>query len=111
LKVGIVAKGCVGRAIIHLIVEKQIKIEDIMIIGIKCNGIINRKSIEREIGEKEILACTTLNETIIIKGRDFEKKFPFYDYLNELCKTCKISSPPKSSFIMIFARNKKNSIV
>ncbi len=97
LKVGIVAKGCVGRALIHLIVEKQINLNEIKIIGIHCNGIINRKRIEKEIEEKEILEYFILNENIVIKGRNFEQKFPFHEYLNELCKTCKIRSPPKSS--------------
>jgi formate dehydrogenase subunit beta len=46
LKVGIVSKGCVGRALIHLSVEHQIDLEHIKIIGIPCNGIINRKKIE-----------------------------------------------------------------
>ena len=48
LKVGIVAKGCVGRALIHLAVEKQINLENIKMIGISCNGIINRKRIENQ---------------------------------------------------------------
>ena len=39
LKVGIVAKGCVGRALIHLAVENQINFDNIKMIGISCNGI------------------------------------------------------------------------
>lgn len=97
LKVGIVAKGCVGRALIHLVVEKQIDLDDIMIIGINCNGIINRKRIEKEFGDKEILECFVINKDIVVKGKDFEKRLPFHEYLNELCKTCKIRSPPNSS--------------
>ena len=97
LKVGNVAKGCVGRVLIHLIVENQIKPNKIKIKGIECNRIINRKRIEREIAEKEILECFVSNDNIIIKGRDFKKKFPFPEYLNELCKTCKIKSSPKLS--------------
>jgi len=53
LKVGNVAKGCVGRVLIHLIVENQIKPNKIKIKGIECNRIINRKRIEREIAEKD----------------------------------------------------------
>ncbi|KKK58151.1 hypothetical protein LCGC14_3047340, partial [marine sediment metagenome] len=33
LKIGIVAKGCVGRAVNHLVVEKQINLENTKMIG------------------------------------------------------------------------------
>lgn len=39
-KIGIVAKGCDIKAIIALIQENQIKREDIIIIGMNCNGIV-----------------------------------------------------------------------
>ena len=94
LKVGIVSKGCVGRAIIHLAVEKQINLENIKIIGISCNGIVNRKRIEKEIGEKEILEVSVSGNDLIVKGKDFEQKFSFDEYINELCKQCKVKSPP-----------------
>jgi formate dehydrogenase subunit beta len=94
LKVGIVTKGCVGRALIHLSVENQINLENIKMIGIPCNGIINRRRIEKEVGEKEILEVYSSGNDIIVKGENFEQKFPFDEYINELCKFCKIKSPP-----------------
>ncbi len=94
LKVGIVSKGCVGRALIHLSVENQINLENIKMIGIPCNGIINRKRIEKEVGEKEILEVFAFGNDIVVKGKDFEQKFSFEEYINELCKVCKVKSPP-----------------
>ncbi|MFX0019252.1 MAG: 4Fe-4S ferredoxin [Promethearchaeota archaeon] len=94
LKVGIVSKGCVGRALIHLAVENQINLENIKMIGIPCNGIINRKRIEKEIGEKEILEIFASGNDIVVKGKNFEQKFSFDEYINELCKVCKVKSPP-----------------
>ena len=94
LKVGIISKGCVGRALIHLAVEKQINLDNIKIIGIPCNGIINRKKIEKEIGEREVFEVSASGNDILVKGKDFEQKFPFDEYINELCKICKVKSPP-----------------
>jgi len=94
LKVGIVSKGCVGRAIIHLAVEKQINLENIKLIGIPCNGIINRRKLESDIGEKEVFEVYASGNDLIVKGKDFEQKFPFEEYINELCKVCKVKSPP-----------------
>ena len=96
LKVGIVSKGCVGRSIIHLAKENQVNLENIKIIGIPCNGIINRKRIEKEIGDNEIVEISVKDDEILVKGVDFEKAFSYDEYLNELCKTCKIKAPPKS---------------
>ena len=97
LKVGIVSKGCVARSLIHLAKEKQVDPEKIKIIGIPCNGVVNRRRIEKELGEKEVLEISVSNDQVIVKGKDFEEVLPYQDYLNELCKTCKVKSPPMSS--------------
>ena len=93
LKIGIVAKGCVGRAVNLLAVEKQINLENIKMIGIKCNGNVNRSTIDLEIGEKEILDVSVSGDDILVKGKDWEKKFPYDQYINELCKVCQVKSP------------------
>jgi len=67
LKVGIVSKGCVGRALIHLSVEHQLDLENIKIIGIPCNGVINRRRIEKELEEMEALEISVSEEKIIVK--------------------------------------------
>ena len=94
LTVGVVSKGCVGRALIHLASENKINLDEIKIIGIPCNGVVNRQRIEMEIGEKEILEVSVLDNNIIVKGKDFEKEFSYEEYMNDLCKTCKIRMPP-----------------
>ncbi len=91
LRVGIVAKGCVGRALIHLAAEKQLELENIKIIGIPCNGNINRSRILKELGQEEILEASISDDELILKGRSFEKRFLVGDYLNELCKKCKVT--------------------
>ena len=54
LKIGIVAKGCVGRAVNLLAVEKQIDLQNVKMIGINCNGNVNRSRIDLKIGEKKM---------------------------------------------------------
>src|SRR5512146_1987617 len=45
-KVGIVAKGCDIRAIIGLIQESQLRREDVIILGMNCNGVVKESSDE-----------------------------------------------------------------
>jgi len=56
-KVGIVAKGCDVKAIVQLIVENQIKRENVYIIGVKCNGV--KKGFEVE--DSKVLSEKCLN--------------------------------------------------
>nr|MDO8087105.1 4Fe-4S dicluster domain-containing protein [Candidatus Sigynarchaeum springense]MDO8116218.1 4Fe-4S dicluster domain-containing protein [Candidatus Sigynarchaeota archaeon] len=94
LKIGVVAKGCVGRAINQLIVEKQVTRENVVIIGIPCNGMIDLNRIYEAVGTKEILDIALVGDDIVVKGRGFEKKLPFNENINTLCKACKIKTPP-----------------
>jgi coenzyme F420-reducing hydrogenase beta subunit len=93
LKIGIIAKGCVGRAVNLLAAEKQVDLENIKMIGINCNGNVNRSKIDIEIGEKEILDVSISGDDILVKGKDWDQKFPFDQYINELCKVCQVKSP------------------
>ncbi|MFW9826996.1 MAG: 4Fe-4S binding protein [Candidatus Thorarchaeota archaeon] len=93
LKIGIIAKGCVARAVNLLAAEKQVNLDNIKMIGFNCNGIINRSKIDLEIGEKEILNVSISGDNIVVKGRDWEKKFPYTIYINELCKVCQVKAP------------------
>ncbi|RKZ25912.1 4Fe-4S ferredoxin [bacterium] len=49
-KTGIVAKGCDARSVVALIAEKQLKREDVYIIGVPCQGMKNEKG-------EEFLSC------------------------------------------------------
>jgi ferredoxin len=41
-KIGIIAKGCDIKSIIALIQENQIKRDEVLIIGVNCNGVVNQ---------------------------------------------------------------------
>jgi ferredoxin len=96
LKIGIISKGCTARALIHLSIENQIDLEKFKIIGINCNGIVNRRKIEKKFVDKQISNVVIENDKIIVKWEDFEESLPFDDYLSVLCKQCKINAPPLS---------------
>ena len=49
-KVGIVAKGCDARAIVTKIVEHQVERENVVILGVPCQGVIDRQRIEAQLG-------------------------------------------------------------
>lgn len=102
IKVGIIAKGCVARAINHLIMENQINPDNIKIIGIECNGILNRPKILQEFQNKDISEFYVENDEIIINGDGFEEKLSFEKYLMANCRTCTVKAPPNSGKLSEF---------
>jgi ferredoxin len=93
IKVGIIAKGCDSRSTVLLIKENQIKREDITIIGVPCEGVIDRRKIEGAVGGHEITEATIFGDEIHVKGPSFEKTLPLEDYISVSCKYCRHPNP------------------
>ena len=93
-KVAIVAKGCDVRAIVELIKEKQIPREQIIIIGIPCQGMVDRRQIEAELEGKEILKVEEQSDKLILKGNEFTRVINRDEYLYPCCQACTHRNPP-----------------
>lgn len=92
-KVGIVAKGCDSRSIAVCIVEKQIPRENVVIIGVPCSGLIDRKKIEAKLDGKEVLEASFENDEIRVKGQGFNVALPKKDCICNSCLTCGHRNP------------------
>ncbi|OPX17424.1 hypothetical protein BXT86_06580 [candidate division WOR-3 bacterium 4484_100] len=69
-KTGIIAKGCDARAVIQYIAEKQLRREDIVIIGVPCQGVIDPNRVRKKIPDKEIVGYAIDGDKFIIRLRD-----------------------------------------
>lgn len=92
--IGIIAKGCDGRAIVNLIVEGQIKREEITIIGVPCEGVINKRKLREKIGAKDILRYEIEGKKVVIEGRNFRTSLDKLEILSDSCLICKYPNPP-----------------
>lgn len=77
-KVGVVANGCCSRAIVTLIVEGQFKREDIYIIGVPCEGMLDRRR-------------------MLADGKTEDSADESYLYTN--CKYCSHKNPTEYDFL------------
>ncbi|MDH5688248.1 MAG: 4Fe-4S dicluster domain-containing protein [Candidatus Bathyarchaeota archaeon] len=93
-KVGVVAKGCDARAILVCTVEKQILRENVVIIGVPCPGVIDKKKVEAKLDGKEALDAIIEDEEIKVKGEEFEYVLPIEDFTCDSCLTCRHRNPP-----------------
>lgn len=92
-KVAVIAKGCDVRAIVALIKEGQINKDNLTIIGVPCQGMIDRKQVCEAIGCQEILEATDNGNELILKGKGFEKTLAKEDVMFVSCKTCQYNTP------------------
>jgi len=92
-KIGITAKGCDSRNIAVHIVENQIKREQLYIIGVPCEGMVDRRRIISFLGGKEVKDITESDGDIIVKGEGFEHTLKKGDYLQDNCIRCMHRNP------------------
>ena len=87
-KIGIIAKGCDSRNIVTHIIENKIKREQLIIIGVPCQGMIDKRKINAMF-TGEILEVIESDDTITVKGNDFEEVLKNKkDVLQHNCSVC-----------------------
>jgi formate dehydrogenase subunit beta len=86
-KIGVVAKGCDSRNIVTHIIENKIKREQLVIIGVPCKGMVDKRKIAMKCpGEiTEVLETAT---GLTAKGNGFSQNFEKKDVLQHNCSLC-----------------------
>lgn len=92
-KVAVVAKGCDSRSIVALINENQISREKLVIIGVPCQGMIDRNKVNRLLAGRELLSAEVNDGQVQLKGRDFLETAPLEQLLHNSCLTCTHPNP------------------
>jgi formate dehydrogenase (coenzyme F420) beta subunit len=91
-KIGIFAKGCDSRNIVTHILENKIKREQLVIVGVPCKGMIDRRKINARY-DGEITAVTEDETGIHVQGSGFEETLAKADVLQDNCRTCLHKNP------------------
>ena len=91
-KIGIIAKGCDSRNIVTHIIENKIKREQLVIIGVPCKGMIDKRKIG-SMFDGEILDVIEDENNITVKGHGFEKLLNKNDVVQQNCALCVHRNP------------------
>jgi ferredoxin len=86
-KIGILAKGCDSRNIVTHIIENKIKRDQLVIIGVPCEGMIDKRKISA-VFEGEINEVIEEGNNITVKGDGFKKALNKKDVLQQNCALC-----------------------
>jgi ferredoxin len=92
-KVGIVAKGCDTRAIVELIKEKQVRREDVVIIGVPCQGMADPAKLAGRCGGIRITGVEDSGETLVIAGGSTTVPVAREEVLHRSCLVCTRRNP------------------
>ena len=95
-KVGIVAKGCDARSIVGQIVERQIPRENVVIIGVPCQGMIDRQKVVARLNGRELLGADLNLELVTVRGADVSETLEVRDVLCDGCVACRRRNAPLS---------------
>lgn len=91
-KIGIVAKGCDSRSIVNHILENKIKREQLVIIGVPCKGMIDKRHIAASTSG-DILAVSEVDDVITVNTTEGDKQFNKADVLQQNCRACTHRNP------------------
>lgn len=86
-KIGVLAKGCDSRNIVTHIIENKIKREQLVIIGIPCQGMIDKRTIAMQT-EGEIIEVSESDDQVLIESTSGNHSFARADVLQSNCKVC-----------------------
>lgn len=92
-RIGILCKGCDNRSIVELIKEKQIDRSKLFIIGISCDGIIDRNKIIVHASEGDIIEAIDNGEILTIRTSSGEQVLKRREVLCDSCLQCKYPTP------------------
>jgi ferredoxin len=92
-KVAVVAKGCDVRSIAALIKENQIDRDNLYIIGVPCQGMVDRKKITALLGGKELLEVDQNGAELVLKGQNCSATAKLADLLHGSCLACCYGNP------------------
>ena len=72
-RLAIVAKGCDSRNIVVHLQEGQIKREQLHIIGVPCQGMVDRRKVRAKLAGKEPLQVEEKGDEITVSGNRFPR--------------------------------------
>lgn len=92
-KIGLMVKGCDSRSVIQLLQEKLIERDDIVIIGIPCDGVLSLEKIRTKMDINRVQDVSFKNGEVFVKVGGKTTVFPYHDVAADKCLSCSYPNP------------------
>lgn len=99
-RTAIVAKACSVRAIVNCIRESRLKREDVVIIGVRCKGILDRGRVQDLLKGRTLTDAAIEGDELVLSGSDFEERVPCKTVLREECLYCTDPEPAGADYVV-----------
>lgn len=91
--VALAAPGCATRSIAIHLNERQYGRDEVVVLGIPCAGVIDRKKILAAAGTEELLDGEVNGDRVRVTAGDGVKEIAVTDVLADSCATCRFNNP------------------
>ena len=92
-RMAIVAKGCDSRNIVVHLQEGQVKREQLVILGVPCQGMLDRRKVWGRLEGLEPLKALEEGQQLIVEGKKFKQSFDRNEFLQDNCAICTHRNP------------------
>jgi formate dehydrogenase subunit beta len=92
-KIGVCVKGCDSRTLVALLQEALVEKEKLYVIGVPCDGIIDRRKLEKEYADEMVdISFSERKVTVTTRGGK-KKEFAQDTVLLDVCSRCRYPNP------------------
>lgn len=92
-KVAVAVKGCDSRTIVQYMQEGLIDRDNVVIIGIPCKGVVNKKKVQKAIGGEAVEDIVFSDGSVKVKTATGEKTLALADVWPDKCASCQWPTP------------------
>jgi len=93
-KIGLCVKGCDSRTLVALLQEQLVDKEKLYVVGVPCDGIIDRRKLEKQFKAEIIdVAFPDKGQVVVTTAKGETKEFAQDEVLLESCKRCRYPNP------------------
>lgn len=98
--VAVVAPGCATRSIAIHLNEKQYGRDEVVVLGVPCEGVIDRRRLLAAAGGEELLEGSLDGATAKVVTSAGAKEIPVRDVMAASCVTCRMNNPVLSDVVL-----------
>jgi ferredoxin len=91
--VGVVAPGCATRSVAIHLNERQYGRDEVVILGVPCSGVLDRRKLLAAAGAEELLVGTIDRNGVKVVTSAGERVVAFSEVMAESCETCRLNNP------------------
>lgn len=91
--VAVMAPGCATRSVAIHLNERQYLRDDVVVLGVPCSGVVDRRKLLAAAGAEELLDGSIDGDHARVVTAAGEKEIPLSSVLADSCATCRLNNP------------------